>query len=156
MFTMAKPLAVVAVAWLAVYPFPAHACFAEGLAAFDGGDFKGAFRAWRPLAEAGDAEAQIALAELYRYGQGVVANYTQAFIWYRRAAESGHPVAQLNLGEIYLKGQGVARDPVAAYVWLSRAAGQGRVWAEARRRALLHELTAVQLAEAEAWLDERP
>ena len=40
----------------------ARADFAEGLAAFDAGDYRGALEAWQPLAEAGDAEAQIALA----------------------------------------------------------------------------------------------
>ena len=133
----------------------AGADFAEGLAAFDAGDYQGALEVWQPLAEAGDAEAQIALAGLYRGGLGIPADLAAAARWYRRAAEQGEAVAQLNLGDLYSRGAGVPRDLVQAYLWLSLAAAQGRRWADRRRQEVAPAMTAAERAEAErlaeAW-----
>ncbi len=136
--------------WLSVLGAPVLADFTDGLAAFDAGDYRTAFEEWRDLAKAGDAEAQVALAELYLTGQGVRADTAIGISWYRRAAEAGHPVAQLNLGDFYSRGDGVPRDLVAAYVWLSLAAEQDRAWAEGRRQEIVREMTPAQLAEAKA------
>jgi len=150
----ARALALAALLFAAGGP-PAQADFAEGLAAFDAGDFRGALDAWRPLAEAGDAEAQVALAGLYRGGLGVPADLTAAARWYRRAAGQGEAVAQLNLGDLYSRGAGVPRDLVQAHLWLSLAAVQGRRWAARRREEIATAMTAAELAEAkrllEAW-----
>jgi TPR repeat protein len=149
-----KPLALLtAAAWLTVLAAPTYADFADGLAAFDAGDFEAAFSEWRALAEQGDIEAQVALAGLYLTGSGTRADAAQAFAWYRRAAEAGDPVAQLNLGDFYSRGVGTARDPVAAYVWLSLSAARGRRWPELRRREIAEAMTPAQLAEAEARLE---
>ena len=67
----------------------AWADLAAGLAAFDAGDYRQAAEEWRPLAEAGDPEAQLALADLYRNGLGVPFDLAAAAAWYRRAAEQG-------------------------------------------------------------------
>ena len=136
--------------WLSVLGAPAFADFTDGLAAYDGGDYATAFEEWRTLAEAGDAEAQVALASLYLSGQGVRTDVGAGISWYRRAAEAGHPVAQLNLGDFYSRGAGVPRDLVTAYVWLSLAAEQGRAWAGQRRQEIARKMTAAQLTEAEA------
>jgi hypothetical protein len=145
-------LALAAVLLAAGAP-PARADFAEGLAALDAGDFESALKAWRPLAEAGDAEAQVALAGLYRDGLGLRADLAQAVRWYRRAAEQGEAVAQLNLGDLYTRGAGVPRDLVQAYLWLSLAAAQGRRWPERRRKEVAAVMTAAELAEAERLLE---
>ncbi len=133
----------------------AWADFAEGLAAFDAGDYKGALEAWQPLAEAGEAEAPIALAGLYRGGLGVPADLAAAARWYRRAAEQGAAIAQLNLGDLYSRGAGMPRDLVRAHLWLSLAAAQGRLWADRRRQEIEPSMTAAQRAEAKhlaaAW-----
>ena len=144
-----------AVAWLTVSGAPVHADFATGLAAYDGGDYRTAFEEWRALAEAGDAEAQTALASLYVSGQGRPANPARAVHWYRRAAEQGDAVAQQNLGDFYGRGVGVGRDLVSAYVWLSLAAGQDRRWAERRRGEVAAQLGPEQHAEAEVRLAAR-
>jgi len=131
---------------------PVLADFKEGLAAYDGGDYATAFEEWRPLAEAGDAEAQVALASLYLAGEGVAIDVTAGISWYRRAADSGDSIAQLNLGDFYSRGQGVARDLVTAYVWLGLAAHQGRVWAGQRRQAIIREMSPDQVSEAQTRL----
>jgi hypothetical protein len=142
-----------ALAWLAVSGVSAHADFAQGLAAYDSGDYRTAFEEWHALAEAGDAEAQTALAGLYLDGQGAPADAAEAVRWYRRAAEQGDPVAQQNLGDLYRRGVGVGRDLVSAYVWLSRAAEQGRRWPARRRDQLGPQLSPEQRAEAEARIE---
>ena len=140
---------------LAVGAAPLRADFQEGLAAYDAGDFAAAAEAWRPLAEAGDVEAQVALAGLYTSGLGVPTDPTEAARLYRAAAEQGDAVARLNLGDAYSRGAGVPRDPVRAYVWLSLAAEQGRNWARNKRDEIAERLTAGQRAEAERLLAEK-
>ncbi|MEM7227120.1 MAG: tetratricopeptide repeat protein [Pseudomonadota bacterium] len=153
---MLRVLMAVAVALAVGTPSSSvRADLADGLAAFDAGDYAQAAAEFQPLAESGDAEAQLALADLYRNGLGVPADQAAATAWYRRAAEQGVAVAQLNLGEAYHKGLGVARDPVQAYLWFALAAKQGRKWAEDRRVELSKQLNSAQLEEAErliaAW-----
>lgn len=140
------------VSWLSVCYSPSLADFADGLAAFDAGDYESAYAEWRDLAEAGDLEAQVALAALYLSGKGTPADPVEARRWYRLAAERGDPVAQLNLGDIYGRGLGVPPDPVSAYVWFSLAAEQGRRWPDLRRRAIAENMTPEQRAEVEARL----
>lgn len=127
--------------------------FAEGLAAYDAGDFETAIEAWQPLAEAGNLEAQVSLADIYMNGLGVAADPGRAVAWYRRAAEAGDPVAQLNLGDFYARGFGVARDPVEAFVWLDLAARQGKRWAAKRRDEIAPQLDAAQRAEARTRIE---
>lgn len=138
-----------ALAFLLLTNSAAQADLAAGLEAYDGGDYAAAVAAWLPLAEAGDAEAQVALADLYLYGQGVPADPARAADWYRRAAVQGDAVAQLNLGDLYSRGIGLPRDLAKAYVWLARAAKQGRRWAEEQAKLVQRQLTSDQLAEAE-------
>ena len=63
------------------------------------------------LAEAGDAELQLALGVMYEQGKGIRQDYTEAVRWYRKAAEEqGFAVAQYNLGRMYEQGKGVRQD----------------------------------------------
>lgn len=142
---------------LILAPAGARADFADGAAAFDGGDYGRALAEWRALARAGDAQAQSALASLYRYGHGVARDSAIAAQWYGRAAAQGEVNGQLNLGEMYANGVGVPRDPVRAYLWLSLAADQGRAWAARERDRVAGTLSAAALARARALVrDWRP
>ncbi len=87
-----------ALAWLAVQGASlgasTHADFAQGLAAYDGGDYRTAFEEWRALAEAGAAEqgeavAQQNLGDLLSRGLGVGRDLVSAYVWLSRAAEQG-------------------------------------------------------------------
>jgi len=127
---------------------PATADFATATSAYDGGDYATAFREWRRLAEAGNTEAQIALAGLYRGGVGRAIDLGRAAQWYGQAARSGDAVAQLNLAEMLEHGWGVTRDNVAAFIWYHRAAAQGRDWAADQRDRLAKRMKAAELAAA--------
>ncbi len=133
--------------------------FEQGLEAYDAGDYEAVLAAWEPLAEAGDAEAQTALAALYLVGEGVPYDPAEAARLFRLAAEQGDAVAQLNLGDLSARGMGVPRDLVEATVWLTLAARQGRRWADSRRQEIAGGLSLAQKAEAEkrvqAWLQTR-
>jgi TPR repeat protein len=142
---------------------PARADFAEGLAAYDGGDYYAAYLAWLPLAEAGDGDARAAIADLYLselLNPPAGANERRRIQrtgawWYRQAASCGHVVAQLNLGELYSNGVGVERDMVEAYVWLGLAAHGGNRWAADRQERIAKEMTRSQvdaaMTQLESW-----
>src|SRR5262245_40291183 len=90
---------------------------------YDRADLRSALGAWLPQAEAGDAEAQGIVGEIYERGLGVAPDYLAAAKWYRLAADAGNTRAQINLGHLYEAGLGVAADPRAAVDWYARAAG---------------------------------
>jgi TPR repeat protein len=104
---------------------PAAADLADGIAAMERGDHAAAAAAWRPLAEAGQAEAQARLGFLYEKGRGVAQDPGRAARWYRAAAEQGHATGQYSLGRLYELGHGVARDAALALAWYREAARQG-------------------------------
>jgi TPR repeat protein len=54
----------------------------------------------RPLAEAGDPEAQVALASVYRFAKIHAGERDQAVIWLEKANAGGHPDAARILDEI--------------------------------------------------------
>jgi hypothetical protein len=103
---------------------PTRADYDAGAAAYDAGDYAAAMREWAPLAETGDARAQLGLGTLYESGRGVPAvDLGQAVVWYRAAAAQGFPAGQNNLALLYSTGRGVPRNPVmAAELWHTAAA----------------------------------
>jgi uncharacterized protein len=106
--------------------------FADGPQAYDGGRYAEAFAAWHALAAAGEVRAQVAIAGMYRFGEGRDIDFAKAALWYRRAAGAGDPIAQLNYAELLENGRGVARDIAAAKHWYRLAAAQGNAWAAAQ------------------------
>jgi len=99
--------------------------YEAGLEAVQKEDYKTALRKWKPLAEAGNSDAQFGLGYMYLQGKGVVLNYKRAMNWFRLAAEQGDPDAQNNLGLMYAVGSGVVEDPVYALMWFNLAASAG-------------------------------
>lgn len=109
--------------WLSA-PLAVADAFEDGVAAAQRGDYAKAAQLWRPLADAGDARGQGALAMLYDNGQGVTKDYAEAFKLYRAAAEQELPQAQYGLGVLYEDGRGTAKDKAEAAKWYRRAANQ--------------------------------
>lgn len=91
----------------------------DGIAAEQKGDLETAKRLLRPLAEQGNADAQL------RYGSILWAVPEQSIVWFRRAAEQGNAEAQRRLAVDYEKGWGVSKDYAEAAKWFRRAAEQG-------------------------------
>lgn len=91
--------------------------------AYDRASYGSALKIWLPLAEAGEAEAQTNVGEIFEKGLGVPPDYEAAALWYRRAAEQGASRAAINLGNLYERGLGVPRDPIQALNWYRRASG---------------------------------
>ena len=81
---------------------------------------------WQPLAEQGDADAQVWLARLFLLGS----KPEKALPWLTRAADQDHPEAQTLLGLAYLTGRAARRDPQEALEWLRLAAGKNYPKAE--------------------------
>jgi len=73
----------------------------------------------------GHAAAQVALAQLFEYGQGVAKNYREAIVWLKKAADQGNVAALFHLGRLYETGRGVPRDFAAAAVWYGKAVAAG-------------------------------
>jgi len=76
-------------------------------------------------AEAGSAEAQNNLGNMYANGQGFPNDDVKAVEWYQKAAVQGLAEAQFNLGFMYANGQGVLKDKAKAVEWYQKAAVQG-------------------------------
>ncbi|SLN36113.1 SEL1-like repeat protein [Oceanibacterium hippocampi] len=132
---------------------PARADFADGVAAYDAGDYRKAYEEWLPLARDGDPAAQRNIGHLFRLGQGVEKDLAAAASWYRQAADLGFARAQSNLAYLYLKGEGVEKDEAEALDWFVRAAQQGDV-AAAYNLGRMHELgigTSKSQPKALAW-----
>ena len=109
---------------LAALAAPAWADFADGVGAYNRGDFAAAIAEWRPLANGGDPTAQFNLGVLYEYGQGVPLDPAEAARWYRLGAEQGNAFAQKALGVLYNAGKGVEKDDAEAVRWYRSAAEQ--------------------------------
>lgn len=79
------------------------------------GDYAEAVAKLRPLAAAGDSEAEAWLATLYMAGTGVPQDYAKAVALLGKAANAGNASAIGGLGVLYENGFGVRKDVVAAY-----------------------------------------
>jgi len=122
------------------------AAAAQAAAASDGdaaagamrrGDYPAAVALLRPLAETGDARAQLLLGALHRDGRGVAPDAARAVELFIAAAEQGDARAQANLGEALFQGRGTPRDRAEAFRWFAAAAAQGDVQAQRRMAQML-------------------
>ncbi len=104
---------------------PAVADLGQGLAAYERGDYRAAMAAWRPLAEAGDADAQFYIGGLHQHGLGVPKDDLEASRWYRRAAEQDHREAAKRLALLNFAGGYMWTSKLQAVQWFRRAAELG-------------------------------
>jgi TPR repeat protein len=113
----------------------ADARVAAAWAAYVRGDHAAALKILKPLAEAGNADAEYDLGTMYSDGHGVPRDPRQAEAWWQKAAAQGQADAQFSLGFLLLYGGGegpnaVNADPDAGLPWLQKAAAQGHVSAD--------------------------
>lgn len=101
-------------------------------------------------AEHKNLEAQLELGNALREGLGGVQDYARAATWLEQAAQNGSADAQYSLALMYRWGTGVSPDHAKAYLWFNLAAAQGVAGAAAQRDAVLHLLTPMEIAAAQA------
>ncbi len=83
------------------------------------------------LAKAGDAKAQLRLAQVYETGAlGLPRDLAAARFWTLRAAAGGETVAMYNAAQFLMEGDGGPQDLPNAAVWFRRAAERGVVDAQ--------------------------
>jgi len=87
----------------------------------------------KPLADAGNAQAQFHLGEAYAEGRGLDRDINAAERWYEKAALQGETGAQIRLGAMFATGTGVPRNNNLAYVWYGTAARLGSNAAKVER-----------------------
>lgn len=75
----------------------------EGIEAYKAKDYQTALKIFVPLAETGDPEAQILVANMYRNGHGLEQSDEKSFEWLQKAVNQGYPEAQLSLALIKLE-----------------------------------------------------
>jgi TPR repeat protein len=132
--------------------------------AYERGNYATALSEWRPLAEKGDAHAQLYLGVLYHQGRGIPQDYAKARKWYEKAAARGYAQAQSNLAALYANGNGVPKNYVRAYMWWSLAAGHstGNVQKDPanNRDDVARRMTPAEIAEAQKlareWAPKTP
>jgi uncharacterized protein len=90
--------------------------------AYEQKDYATAFNQLTPLAEQGNAEAQLDLGKMYLLGQGVLQDRDQAIKLFNESAAQGNADAQFFLGSIYLLPH---KDIAQGVKWLRLSAEQG-------------------------------
>jgi len=113
----------------------AEAAGQRGHAAFMRGDLPAARREFAtkmrlllPLAQQGNACAQVQIGSLYR--TSALRDLGQAVLWYRKAADQGDAGAQGTLAIMYEEGWGVPKNYTQAVTWYRKAADQGDAGAQ--------------------------
>ena len=147
---MRKILAATLVVLSILQASPVWAGYDEGWAAYVRGDNASAIREWKPLAEAGHADAQGLLGTMYEEGRGVQPNDVEAAKWYRKAAEQGSADAQTDLGRFYMRGRGVPQDMNQALFWMRKGAAQGNTLSQFNL-GNLYRLVFKKYKEAAKW-----
>ena len=108
-------------AGLAAVAAPAMADVRAGVEAWQRGEYRKAVDEWRPLAIAGDPDAQFNLGQAYKLGRGVPLDQGLAEQWFGKAAAQKHPQAEVNYGLILF--QNGKHDEAAP--WLDKSAMRG-------------------------------
>lgn len=79
-----------------------------------------------PLADKGSADAQYAVAVLYKEGWGTKKDLPRAASYYQKSAEQNHRDAMFEMGWIYQTGEaGLAKDYEQSAKWYLKAAEKG-------------------------------
>ncbi len=100
---------------------PASADVKAGVDAWQQGDYAKSITEWRPMAAAGDADAQFNLGQAYKLGRGVPMDMPIAIEWFRKAAAQGHQRASDNMGLLMFQ-QGKREE---AMPFIRKSAQQG-------------------------------
>ncbi len=117
---------------LALLPLMISTAFADlekGLAAAEAGDFETAYIEYKKEAEAGNAEAQFLLSNMYFDAIGTDFNSAEGIRWLTAAANQDHHDAQFTLSVLYSNGRFVTQNEQQAFNWGLKAANNGNLMA---------------------------
>jgi hypothetical protein len=90
---------------------------------YDRANYQTALKVWMGQADAGDADAQNYVGEIYLKGLGTEPDYVKAREWFEKAAAQNSRRARINLGYLYEQGLGVDRDIAKALNLYGEASG---------------------------------
>ena len=90
--------------------------------AYKNQDFDTALKYYEAAAKAGSAYAMGCIADMYKYGEGVMQNNKKAFQWDLKAANAANRRAMYNVGCAYYNGNGIKKDKKVALEWWHKAA----------------------------------
>ena len=82
------------------------------------------------MAEEGNVDAMIGLAQRYLNGEGVDKDNKKAFQLYKKAAEHGNADAQYYIASCYYYGNNVDKNVDTALSWIIKSANQGNIKAK--------------------------
>jgi hypothetical protein len=90
---------------------------------YDRANYQTALKVWMDQANAGSAEAQNYVGEIYSKGLGTAPDYDMAAVWFKKSAAQGFKRAKINLGYLYEQGLGVDKDLTTALNLYREASG---------------------------------
>jgi TPR repeat protein len=93
----------------------------EAYAVYKMGQYDLAFERYIVLAEDGNRQGMLNVANMYAAGKGVEQSHTNAFQWYLRQAESGDRFGIAETAKAYRTGTGVQEDVEQARYWEEQA-----------------------------------
>jgi TPR repeat protein len=141
---------------VAAIVFAAGLCAGADLAsaqrAYEKKDYVTALKEATPVAEQGNADAQLLVGRMYLMGQGVTKDNDRAGKWFEASAAQGNADAQFMLGSMYLLPQ---KDVPKGANWLRLSADQGNQDAQyLLGKALIQGLPGLPRdpVQAELWL----
>lgn len=110
----------------------------DAVSAMRAGDYAEAYCIMRPLAEAGDANAQFNIGWMYLNGYGLRVNESRALDWWQKAAEQGSTEASFSIGMLYSTGEGaIPKDENLAIDYYLQAAEDGHEDAISMLRSMM-------------------
>ena len=130
-----RPAVVVPGLLLALYTPVVAGPLQDAQAADKQGDYALELKLLLPIANEGDARAELKLGQLYLgvFGvsyQGIGLDYEMAQFWLHKAAEQGDSGAEETLGFMYDQGEGVQADQAQAMKWYRKSAEHGYAFAQ--------------------------
>lgn len=93
----------------------------EAYAVYKMGQYDLAFERYMALAQAGNRQGMLNVANMYAEGKGVGQDHAQAFNWYLKLAEAGDQMGMEETARAYRTGTGTEKDLDKAAYWDSLA-----------------------------------
>ncbi len=127
-FRIRRPLAtlfVITAALLGSVERSLSADLKKGLNAHFDQDYATAWQELEPLADKGNPQAQLKIAEMLHLGHGTPQDVVRAYKYYNLAAEQGSGAAMQELATIYEHGFMIPKNPIREMMWLFVTAEMG-------------------------------